>query len=75
MLSLGTIWFRTRTMPRWLAFVTYSAALALMFTLSYSLWVSLVFPAWVLIVSINILVLNFRGFDTLAEIGAGLTTG
>lgn len=75
MLSLGTIWFRTRTMPRWLAFVTYSAALALMFTLTYSLWVSLVFPAWVLIVSIYILVLNFRGSDTLAEIGAVRTTG
>jgi hypothetical protein len=71
MLSLGTIWFRTRTMPKWLAFVTYGAALALMFTLSYSLWVSLIFPLWVLLVSIYILVLNFRGDDTLANIGAG----
>jgi hypothetical protein len=70
MLSLGTIWFRTRTMPRWLAFLTYTAALALMFTLSYSLWVSLVFPVWVLIVSIYILVLNYRGDDTLATIAA-----
>lgn len=32
-------------------------------------------PALVLVVSVNILVLNFRGSDTLAEIGAGLTTG
>lgn len=70
MLSLGTIWFRTRTMPRWLALLTYSAALALLFTLSYILWVSLVFPAWVLIVSIYILILNFRGDDTLATIAA-----
>ena len=55
MISLGTIWLRTRTMPRPLAIVTYAAALVLMISISYSLWVVLIFPAWVLIISIYIL--------------------
>lgn len=60
MISLGTFWVRTKTMPRWLAVATYGAAGVLLFTLSYSLWVSMVFPVWVLIVSVHILVRNRR---------------
>lgn len=60
MLSLGTIWVRTRTMPRALVVVTYAAALVLMVSISYSLWVVLVFPTWVLVVSIYILSGNLR---------------
>lgn len=55
MQSLGTIWVRTRTMPRALVVVTIAAALVLMVSISYSLWVVLVFPTWVLVVSIYIL--------------------
>ena len=57
MISLGTIWVRTRTMPRWLAFLTYGMALVLLLTISYSLWVTLIFPVWVLIISVGILLL------------------
>ena len=60
MISLGTIWVRTRIMPRWLALVTYGLALLLLVSLGYNLWVTLIFPTWVLIISIYILVLNFR---------------
>ncbi len=75
MVSLGTIWFRTRTMPRWLAIVTYALALGLMLNFQRSLWVALFFPAWVLIISVYILVRNLRsggpsesgGFDLLSE--------
>ncbi len=63
MLSLGTIWVRTLTMPRWLALLTYGLALVLLFTIDYSLWVVQVFPAWVLIISLYILVINFRPSD------------
>lgn len=58
MLSLGTIWVRTRVMPRWLAFLTYISALILLFTITFSAWVTLVFPAWVLVISIYILYIN-----------------
>ena len=63
MISLGTISVRTRIMPRWLAFLSYAIALILLFTINQSLWVTLLFPGWVLIVSVYILVLNLRRQD------------
>ena len=60
MFSLGTIWHRTRTMPRWLAFLTFILALILLFSLSQISWIGMIFPSWVLIISIYILVLNMR---------------
>jgi hypothetical protein len=60
MISLGTIWLRTGVMHRAWAFVTYVLALVLLVSISYSIWVPLIFPVWVLAVSINILILNFR---------------
>ncbi len=60
MISLATIWWRTRLMPRWLAWVTYALALALLLVISLSLWIALVFPAWVCAVSIFMLAFNTR---------------
>jgi hypothetical protein len=60
MISLGTISVRTRIIPRWLAFLTYGLALVLLLSIGYSLWVTLIFPAWVLVISIDILVVNLR---------------
>jgi hypothetical protein len=60
MISLATIWVRTRLMPRSLAFLTYVLALALLLTISSSLWVTLIFPAWVGAVSVYILMTNLR---------------
>jgi len=55
MISLGTIWLRTGLMPRWLAIITYVFALGLLVVVSFSLWVTLVFPAWVVVISAYIL--------------------
>ena len=60
MISLGTIWLRTGLMHRGWAFVTYALALVLLLSIGYSLWVTMIFPGWVLAVSIYILILNFR---------------
>ena len=60
MISLGTIWLRTGLMPRGLAVATYALAAVLLFVISLSLWVALVFPAWVLAVSLLILVRSRR---------------
>ena len=60
LISLGTMWLRTGVMPRWLAFVTYAVAVVLLFVTSLSIWVALIFPAWVFGVSILILILNYR---------------
>jgi len=55
MISLATIWLRTGLMPRWLAIVTYLLALVLLVVVNYNLSVTLVFPAWVLLISLLIL--------------------
>lgn len=60
MISLGTIWLRTGLMHRGWAFLTYTLALVLLLSIGYSLWVTLIFPGWVLAVSVYILILNFR---------------
>jgi hypothetical protein len=60
MMSLGTIWVRTGAMPRWLALVTYGLALGLLLTISLSVWVTLIFPTWVFMVSVLILIQNYR---------------
>jgi phosphatidylserine synthase len=51
---------RTRVMPRWLAVVSYAVAAFLLFVVSYSTWVVLAFPAWVLLVSGYILIQALR---------------
>lgn len=56
MMSLATIWLRTGLMPRWLVVVSYVAALTLTIGGDASMWLTLAFPAWVLIVSVLLLV-------------------
>jgi hypothetical protein len=60
MIVLGTIWMRTAVMPRWLALITYILALVLLVTITFLPWVNLVFPSWVFLISVYILVLNYR---------------
>lgn len=60
MISIGTIWLRTRLMPRWLTLATYVLALLLLVVVSRNLWVVLVFPAWVFTISVFILTMNAR---------------
>jgi hypothetical protein len=65
MMSLGTIWVRTEVMPRLLVFLTYGLALVLLLGLNISLWTALVFPGWVFVISVEILVLNYRKNNVL----------
>ncbi len=58
MISLGTIWLRTGLMHRGWALVTYTLALVLLLSISLSTWVSIIFPGWVLAVSLYFLILN-----------------
>lgn len=60
MISIATLWIRTGVMPRLLSFSTYALALAMLVTTSLNLWMVLIFPAWVFVISVYILVLNFR---------------
>lgn len=56
MISLATIWLKTRLMPTWLVAGTYLFAVALLIAADISMWVTLAFPAWVLVVSVLALV-------------------
>jgi hypothetical protein len=51
MMSLATIWLKTGLMPRWLVGLSCLVALALLILSDFSLWVTMAFPVWVLIVS------------------------
>jgi hypothetical protein len=51
MISLATIWLKTALMPRWLVVITYLAGVALLIASDLSVWVTLAFPFWVLVVS------------------------
>jgi hypothetical protein len=74
LLSQATLWLRTKVMPRWMAVITYPLALLLLFVFTESFWVVLVFPAWVLLVSVHILIVSFRhrpdAGDTAAQTAA-----
>jgi len=60
MLSLGTLWRSTRVMPGVLSWITYLLALGMLVTFGQSRWMLLVFPTWVLFVSVYILITNLR---------------
>jgi len=51
MISAATIWLRTGLMPKWLALLTYLVAVAILATSDLSMWVTMAFPIWVLVVS------------------------
>lgn len=56
MMSLATIWLRTRLMPTWLVIVTYLVALCVLVASDVSRWMTIAFPIWVLVVSLLMLV-------------------
>ncbi|BBZ20446.1 hypothetical protein [Mycolicibacterium gadium] len=55
MMSLATIWLKTGLMPRWLVIVTYLVAVGCILASEISMWLTLAFPTWVLVVSLLLL--------------------
>ena len=60
MIALATLWLRTAALPKWASLVTYAVAAVLLFVVSLSLWVTLIFPAWAFAVSLYLLVRSYR---------------
>ncbi len=60
MFSLSSLWLRTGVMPRAVCFFTFAMAIVMFVSLNLNLWMVLVFPFWVLCISIYVLVLSFR---------------
>jgi hypothetical protein len=60
MTSINTLWARAEIMPRWLIIITYIVAFGFLFFAGQLLLARYLFPAWVFIISIYILILNYR---------------
>ncbi|MCA9990931.1 MAG: hypothetical protein H6666_18085 [Ardenticatenaceae bacterium] len=60
MMSLATIWLRTGLGPRWLTFLSFALALAMLLVINFSLWVTLIYPAWVMLISLFILWMRYK---------------
>jgi hypothetical protein len=61
MISAATITLRYAVIPRWLGIAGYASALALLLGVNAVGWLELLFPLWVLLVSIHLLLESFRG--------------
>lgn len=55
MFSTSTILLRTRILPRWIAISGYALGAMLLLSIGVIVWIPLVFPAWVFVVSTAIL--------------------
>jgi hypothetical protein len=60
MITTCTLEIRTGILPRWMAFLGYGLALLLLLSSGYLSWAPLVFPLWVLLISIHILLANLK---------------
>jgi hypothetical protein len=61
MFTTSTLAVYTEFVPRYLAYLGYLLALVVIFGSQYLDWSFLVFPAWILLLSVQILVDNYRG--------------
>ena len=58
MISTCTLSLRTGIVPRWMAFLGLALALFLLLSVGSFYWAPLVFPLWVLLISVHILLAN-----------------
>jgi hypothetical protein len=60
MISTSTIALRTGIFPRWMTYLGLALALFLLFSLGFFAWAQLIFPLWVLMISVQILLTNLK---------------
>lgn len=60
MTAIATIWIRTGVMPRWLIIITYVLAIGFLVAAQSLREARFIFPVWVFVVSIYILIINYR---------------
>ena len=58
--SVSTIVLRTGILARWVAFLGFACAIVLLLVITNWPWIALLFPLWILVVSICILVADVR---------------
>lgn len=73
MIATSTILLRTRLAPRWLVAFGYAIAIVLLVAVGAFAWVELAFPAWVLVLSVYVLVGGARQDRTVDAAGIEMT--
>ena len=54
-MSTATITLRTQVVPRWIGMLGFAVAVVLLVSVGLTVWVELLFPAWILLLSVDIL--------------------
>ena len=60
MTAVNTLWSKTGLMPRWMIIITYILALGFLVAADRIREARFLFPIWVFVVSVDILILNYR---------------
>jgi hypothetical protein len=60
MMAIGTLWTRSGIMPRWMTIITYVLALGYLLAAGWAKEARFIFPVWVFVVSVYILIMNYR---------------
>jgi hypothetical protein len=72
-ISTATIALRTGFLPRWLVFAGYAIALILLLVVDVTPWVELLFPLWILLLSLDTLVASLgKGTGQIAPANQSL---
>ena len=58
--STATITLRTKVVPRWIGMLGFAVAVVLLVSVGLTAWVELLFPAWILLLSVDILRTGLR---------------
>ena len=59
-MSAATISLRTKIIAPWIGFTGIAVAIVLLITIGLTPWVALLFPAWILVLSVDILRTGLR---------------
>ena len=69
-MSAATITLRTKVIPSWIGFAGIAVAIVLLVSIGLTPWVALLFPAWILVLSVEILRTGFRQPSAAASAAA-----
>jgi hypothetical protein len=64
MISTSTVVIDTGIAPRWMTGIGYALAALVLLGSFYLNWSIMVLPAWVLLISVHILIVNLRGRES-----------
>lgn len=67
MISIATVWMRAAITPRWLTIITFLVAVGFVFFAGAFREARFIFPAWVFLVSVYILIVNYRRSNPMEQ--------